>query len=186
MFAGVKEGDAVKRILGIAGGICAIVLIPTLVLAARGDGGGRVDVQGFAWTTDVASTSSTEWVSIPGIRDVSAACPERGGASATVSLEVQGGSGPVEVRVRMNEIGGAVPIGEKPPGRVMRPGPVTIGSGSAGADVQSHSYTFVASRIPGDHGATFDVQWRSPGGTTATIRKATLRVLWNQPSGPCA
>ncbi len=175
-----------KKTLGIAGWVCAIALIPTLVLAARGDGGGPVDVQGFAWTTDATSTSSTEWVSVPGVRDVSAACPARGGASATVSLEVQGGSGPVKMRVRMNEIGGGAPVGEQPPGRVMRPGPVTIGTGSAGAEVQSHSYTFVASRIPGDHGATFDVQLRSPSGTSATIRKATLRVLWNQPSGPCA
>jgi hypothetical protein len=164
--------------------ICAVALIPTLVWAARGDGGGPVDVQGFAWTTDVQTIQSTGWTSLKGLRDVSASCPERGGASATVSLEVQGG--PVRVRVRMNEIGVVPPIGEQPQGRVMKPGAVTIGNDNVSARPESNSYTFLASRIPGDHGATFDVQGRSPTGVPVTIRKVTLRVLWNDFRGICA
>lgn len=173
-----------KKAAGIGFWICSLVLLPTLVFAARGDNAGPVDVQGFAWTTDATSTSSTKWVSVRGLRDVSAACPGRGGASATVSLELV--EGPARLRVRMNEIGGAVPIGEEPPGRLMRPGAVTVDAGDRGAGAQSHSYTFVAGRIPGDQGANFDVQWRSPTGSPIALRKATLRALWNKTTGACA
>jgi hypothetical protein len=179
-------GNPVKRVRGVVVWICAVALIPTLVLAARGDGGGPVDVQGFSWTTDTTSTSSTKWVSVKALRGVSASCPGRGGASATVSLELRSGGGPARLRVRMIEIGGAVPIGEQPPGRLMKPGAVTIGNGDADAGFESNAYTFVANRIPGDHGATFDVQWRSPSGTAVTLRKGTLRVLWNRTTNACA
>lgn len=163
----------------------ALVVPVAFALGGQGRGGGPVDRQGFSRTTEGSSTTSSEWTNIPDFKGVAAFCPGVGGATATVSMDLHGGSGPIEVRVRMNDVTLRVE-GEGPVGRPMMPKVVTFDTGTGAADEhRSFSYTFVARRFPGEHGVRFRVQWRSPSQNAVTVRHATLSTLWNDAKGTC-
>ena len=149
------------------------------VLAANGRGGGPVDRQTFRWTNTAASTSATEWTSIGGLR-ASTGCPRDPSTAATASLELAGGSSPVEVRVTMDDpLSSCVDCEET--GVPMKPRAVTF--------TGSSSFTFVARRAVGEHGTVFDVQWRLPPGSSpnaaATLESGTLHLLWDHLNGVC-
>ena len=165
--------------------LLALVVPVAFALAGQGRGGGPVDRQGFSRTTEGSSTNSSEWTNIPAFKGVTTSCPGVGGATATVSIDLQGGAGPVEVRVRMNDFTLSV-VGEGPVGRPMRPKMATFDTGTGAVDEhETFSYTFVARRLPGEHGVRFRVQWRSPDQNTITLRHATLSTLWSDAKGTC-
>lgn len=157
-----------------------LLIVPVLVGAAnRRTGGGPVDTQRFSWTSDTTRTGSKAWRPVRGLASVSAACPARGGATASVSMQLASDSAAAKIRVAMNTIGGVVVIGEPRPSRLMRPRYVATG------ELDVVSFDFVAPKIPGQHGATFQVQWRSASGGLAVLRKATLTVQFNDGGGSC-
>lgn len=172
--------------IAISGLALLALVVPTAIaLGGQGRGGGPVDRQGFSRTTEGSSTNSSEWTNIPAFKGVTTSCPGVGGGTATVSMDLQGDAGPVEVRVQMNDRTLRV-VGEGPVGRPMRPKLATFDTGTGTADEhKTFSYTFVARRFPGEHGVRFRVQWRSPSQNTVTLRHATLSTLWNDAEGTC-
>ncbi|MGH2730407.1 MAG: hypothetical protein ACRDJI_07325 [Actinomycetota bacterium] len=162
-------------------GIVVALWAPLAVWAAQENRVGRVDRQGFSSSTTPTSTSDTEWTNVDYLDGVPAYCPRKGGATATVSLQLASGSGPVEVRVTMVD---AFFSGDK--GVLMAPGIITFDTGTGTTGSSSYSFTFVTGWIPGEHGSEFVVQWRVPSATqTATAEKASLAVTWNDKKGPC-
>ncbi|HEX2031649.1 MAG TPA: hypothetical protein VHL78_09650, partial [Actinomycetota bacterium] len=87
----------------LAAAVLAAVALTGPVLAGGAQREGRIDTQTFAWTTDEAATSSTEWEDVPGLSDLSPSnCftgSRRVSALASLSLE---GSAPVAIRVAMH------------------------------------------------------------------------------------
>jgi hypothetical protein len=156
--------------------IALALLTPLAVWAGQKEGRSRVDAQSFGWTTTEQSTASGDWKSVEGLGPVALACAP-GGATASLSAVVERGSGPVDFRVRMEDLSVA---GE---GRPMRPGRATFETGGlAEQGLDSRSITFVAKNVPGTHGSAQQVEWRSPSGTNVTLHKATLRAIWNAAS----
>ncbi|MEZ5098438.1 MAG: hypothetical protein R3C15_01215 [Thermoleophilia bacterium] len=156
---GLRSG---KKWLVLGGAALALAATPMAVVAASSQGGSGLDQQNFVLTTTSASTSSTAWANVPGLRD-HAVCA-RDGVSATVSLVLTGA--PADVRVRLNDA------------TTVKPGSVRFdpGSGTTG-----FSFTFVQ---PVSNGIqSFDVQWRSPTGGAVTLARGDLNVLFED--GTC-
>jgi hypothetical protein len=147
--------------------VCALLgSIPIAVMAVELHNGTRLDRQRADIRSAPASTSSTSWVNVPGLRlDVCAI----GWTSATISVVVSGA--PVNFRVLADGI---------PP--LMSPGASHF---DPGAGTTSFSFTFVGrmGTFEGSDGHLFDVQWRSPGGGAVTLQRANLNLLFG--SGSC-
>lgn len=91
--------------IAISGLVLLALIVPVaFALGGQGRGGGPVDRQGFSRTTVGSRTTSNEWTNIPAFKGATTSCPGLGGATATVSMDLHGGAGPVEVRVRMNDV----------------------------------------------------------------------------------
>ena len=161
-----------RRLFGAAV-VILVVAIPLVVRAGQGTQSSTVDTQSFAWMTGEASTTSQEWKRIPELRALVASCA-RGGATATLSMQLSPDSAPVEVRVVMEDISVVCEGKDCPPPPRMRPGRVTF-------EPSANSFTFARGKVPGTHGSAFKAQWRSPTGARATVEKATLALLWNAP-----
>jgi hypothetical protein len=167
-------------------GILAVVSA-SVVLAAKSDrrGGGPIDLRRFSFVRETVTTSKGKWTDVKSLPAVSVTCPGKGGLSATLSAQLRGDGAPVQLRLRMTEIGGAVPIGEDPPGRVMQPGRVSLITQDGFAPTLV-SFEFVAKQVPGDHGSVVEAQWRSLSGQKVELDRATLVAFWNDEPGPCA
>ncbi len=147
-----------RRTLIIAAVVAALAaLVPLAVLAGSGQGGSGLDEQNWKARARSASTSSTTWRGVPGLRNLAVCVAE--GLSATLSAEMRGA--PVQFRVHRD----GLPTGFLRPGRVQfQP--------FGGTD--SFSFTFVGRAENGIQ--LLNVQWRSPTGNPATITKGTLNV----------
>jgi hypothetical protein len=156
-------------------GAVLTLLAPFVAWAGQKEGRSRIDHQSFAWTTTEQSTTGGDWNAIEGLGPIQLACA-RGGATASLSVVVERGAGPIDFRIKMNDL---TVVGR---GRPMRPGRVTFdtgGPGEQGSD--SRSFTFVAKNVPGSHGSGLQAEWRSPSGGSVTLHKATLNGVWNAP-----
>jgi hypothetical protein len=143
-----------------------LVSVPLVVLAVELHNGTRLDRQRADIRSASASTSSTSWANVPGLRlDVCAI----GWASATVSAVVSGA--PVNFRALADSV---------PP--LMSPGAARF---DPGAVTTSFSFTFVGrmGTFEGSDGHLFDVQWRSPTGGAVTLHRGNLNLLFG--SGSC-
>jgi hypothetical protein len=159
-------------LMALGAGVAIAIGVPLVVWAGGStqSGGGRsgVDTQSFKWTSQEQATSSSDWTSIDALSGAQAGCA-RGGATATVSLHLAPGS-QAEVRVVMRDLSLA-----GSPVRAMRPRAVAFSVGTS-------SFTFVTGRVPGIHGSSFRLQWRSAiGGQPATLQDGSINVLWDAP-----
>lgn len=156
-----------------------VVLATALVVAAAGARGrGSIDQRSHAWTDDAATTTSTEWATIPGLRTTTG-CQGNDNASATVSLDLDEQSDPVQVRVIMDAL--ILQCDDCPDGEgQLNPAAVTFSGDGAS------SYTFVG-ETPGKSGSFVLVQWRippdEPGAASASLASGTLDVLWKKQGG---
>ena len=155
-----------------------MVAATALVVAAAGARGrGDIDARVHAWTDDDALAPSGEWAPIPGL-SARTRCQGNDNASATVSLELEERSDPVEVRVVMDALAFGCSDCIDGDG-VLNPAQVTFAGEGAS------SYTFVG-RTPGKGGSRFQVQWKmdaDSGGAAATLESGTLDVLWKKQGG---
>jgi hypothetical protein len=155
-----------RKLVGI--GVAAVVAlaVPVLVFALTGRLSSRLDRQVAKFRTTAVTTSSAQWHAVPGL---SARICSKGEVSANVSVNVRGA--PVAFRVLQDG------------GPVMRPGPARfVPSGT-----ESFSYTFVNSTgtfEANDH-HFFEVQWRSPSGAAATIRRGDVNLLFQRGTQAC-
>lgn len=160
-----------RLLIGLAAGILAVV--PVMVLAQGGGGRSRAGLQTFVWTSDPATTLSTTWAHIPGLENMDTFCNRDAGAVATLSLQLASGSGPIEVRIQRE----AQTITDAK--GLMKPGKITIDTGSAEGSSVSSSFSFVRQRVLDGHGEVLSAQWRSPDGTEVTLQKGSLVLVWD-------
>lgn len=155
-----------RRLLGA--GVLLIVLGAGGYVALAGGGvnpgseTGFASAQGqtFMVTSEEATTSSTAFRGVPGLRRLEL-CAPKDGVSATVSMDLSGG--PAEVRVTMGR-----------QDRPLQPGRATFDPG----DVAQQSFSFTFSRQVSRHlPATFNVQWRATTAEPVTLHRGSLRVL---------
>lgn len=148
--------------------------VPAAVFAGvAASGSGRVDRQLAAASRNLATTSSTGWTDLERL-DVG--CPSSALATATLSVAMEAGSAPVEVRVRAEPL---ADLDATP--RTAAPGVVPFSV--TGAD--SRTFTFSARVNDADHGRSLVAQWRSPSGEPATITARSMRVLYDAYDGDC-
>jgi hypothetical protein len=162
-----------RRLFGVALVVIVSLAVPIAVWAARGDGRSTVDTQSYSWSTDPASTESQSWTRVDTLRPLVAACA-RGGATATVGLQLAPDSAPAEVRVVMDDISTVCQGDECGTNPRMRPGAVTFES-------RTTTFGFSTRSVPGTHGSALRVQWRSPTGGAVKLEKAAFSALWNAP-----
>lgn len=159
----------------IAGVTSLALLTPLAVWAGQQAGRSRVDSQSFSWTTTEQAVASDDWKPIEGLGPIELPCA-RGGATASLSVVLERGSGPVDFRVRMED------LSVEGRGRPMRPGSVRFETGGPGEEERdSRSFTFIAENVPGIHGSGLQVEWRSPSGESVTLHKGTFSAIWKAP-----
>ena len=157
-----------RKPLVIIGGLVLLAAGAAAVLAASGVVGGALDRQAAKWTTTSATTSSTAWRNVPRLSLTRCTVNQ---VTATVSVNVRGA--PVLFRVIVDGV----------PEAPMRPGSARfVPDGS-----ESFSYSFVGRTAPfeADDTHRFNVQWRSPTGTTVTLRRGVLNLLFQRGSQGC-
>lgn len=159
--------------------VFALVVAGVGVFAATQSGGGRIDRHTFRSTDTSISTSTTEWTPIRELRTFTG-CPGDPSTAATLSLELAEGSAPVEVEIKMKDRRVSC-VDCEDQGQAMEPGVIRFRD--------TGSFTFVTKKVPGEHGAVFNVQWRiAPGGSSgaqATLDAGTLHLLWDRLDERC-
>jgi hypothetical protein len=151
----------------------AVLLVPTAVLATNSRFA-PVDRQVIATRHDDHVFSSTQW---RGLVTAKTECPAHERGMATVSLSLEGGSAPVQVRVK------SVPLDSEDAAEpfIARPGAVPF---SVGGRSDSGAFTFMAD-VGGASNNTarqLSVQVRVPSGNPATVTASSLSVLYGQGS----
>jgi hypothetical protein len=157
-----------RRIALIVSVVLAAVTVPVAVWAAGARLASAVERQAAKWTTSNASTSSSAWRNVPGLRRLTI-CSVRE-VSAALSVTVRGA--PVRFRVVIDT-----------PEAPMRPGAVRF----VPDGTESFSFTFVRRTLPfeADDTHTFSVQWRSPTGLPVTLTGGALNVLFERGTQGC-
>ena len=157
-----------RRSLVVLAVLALLVAAPVAVLAANDRLGSELDRQSARWTTDMRTTSSTEWRNVRGL--ALTRCTLRQ-VTAMVSVSVEGG--PVLFRVVIDGV----------PEAPMRPGPARF----VPSGVESFSFTFVGRTAPfeADDTHVFNVQWRSETGTPVTLRRGVLNLLFQRGTQGC-
>lgn len=152
----------------VAGLVVAVVLVPVAVWAGSDRLGSNLERQTGKWTTNNASTSSTSWRDVRGLRRISICSDNE--VSATLGVTVSGA--PVRFRV----------IIDTPEGP-MRPAPARF----VPDGIESFSFTFVRPTIAfeADDTHSFSVQWRSPSGERVTMRSGVLNLLYERGDQGC-
>jgi hypothetical protein len=157
-----------RKPLVIIGGLVLLAAVPAAVLATSGVFGSALDRQAARWTTTSATTSSTTWRNVPRLSVTRCTVNQ---VTATVSVTVRGA--PVLFRAIIDGV----------PEAPMRPGSARFVPNGT----QSFSYSFVARTAPfeADDTHRFTVQWRSPTGTTVTLRRGVLNLLFQRGTQGC-
>lgn len=170
----------------LIGSVAVVGVLVAVAWAAQGQGGGHVDTQSFKRIGGPISKTTSNWTTIPGLVRTTS-CPDNDAATAQVSLEFAPGSQAIDLRVVLDDISIECPDCPGPADGRMNPKAVTFSV--TGAE-DSRSFTFVDENVPGIHGTRFIVQWRlhRQGGPNAfaTLRAATLNVLWDKTEEQCA
>ncbi len=169
-----------RKIWFIALGI-VVLAAAGLAWAGGSRPGGAVNRQAFTVVDGPLTTTTDRWANVPGLK-VSTSCHDSPAASATVGLELGRGSDPLKVRVVPDDPS-LICLDCPGPEDLMRPRAVTLDTGGVR---DSRSFTFVDERAAGSHGTRFQVQWKlvDPGGS-ASVKSATLNVLWDPLEGAC-
>ena len=157
-----------RKPLVIIGGLVLLAAVPAAVLATSGVFGSALDRQAARWTTTSATTSSTNWRNVPRLSLTRCTVHQ---VTATVSMTVRGA--PVLFRAIIDGV----------PEAPMRPGSARF----VPDGTESFSYSFVARTAPfeADDTHRFNVQWRSPTGTTVTLRRGVLNLLFQRGTQGC-
>ena len=158
-----------RKAFVVAGVVVIAAAVPLVVLAARGNFSGNLDLQKARWTTTAASTSSTQWRNVPGLGRV-AACTLN---QVTATLSVTVGGAPVKFRAIIDSV----------PEAPMRPGTARfVPNGD-----ESFSFTWVANTGPfeDDDSHVFGIQWRSPTGGTVSLYRGALNLLYQAGTHNC-
>jgi hypothetical protein len=164
-----KERRVVRRAFVVAGVVVLAAAVPLVVLAARGNLSGNLDLQKARWTTNAVSTSSTQWRNLPGLARLPACTLNE--VSLTLSVTIRGA--PAGFRAIMDGV----------PEAPMRPGAARFVPDGQ----ESFSYTFVANTLPfeDDDSHTFGVQWRSPTGGQVRLDRGALNLLYQAGTHNC-
>ena len=146
-----------------------VAAVPVAILGATGRLSSKLDRQAAKWTTSAASTSTTAWRDVPGLRRLRVCSVNQ--VSATLSVTLRGA--PVRFRVLIDS------VAEAP----MNPGPARF----VPRGEESFSYTFVnhTAHFENDDTHVFDVQWRSPSGRRVTLVRGDLNLLFQQGQRNC-
>jgi hypothetical protein len=157
-----------RKPLVIIGGLVLLIAVPAAVFAASGVFGSALDRQAARWTTTSATTSSAAWRNVPRLSLTRCTLNQ---VTATVSVNVRGA--PVLFRVIIDGV----------PEAPMRPGSARF----VPDGTESFSYSFVARTAPfeADDTHRFNVQWRSPTGSTVTLQRGVLNLLFQRGTQGC-
>lgn len=157
-----------RRFLVFAGLAAVVAAVPFAVLAASGTFGGALDRQRADWTTNAATTSSTNWRNVPGLSITRCTVNQ---VTAMLSVTVEGA--PVRFRV----------VADGVPEAPFKPTSARfVPSGT-----ESFSFAFVGNTGPfeADDTHRFDVQWRSPTGAPVTMQQGALNLLFQTGTQGC-
>lgn len=148
-----------------AAGLALVVGLPLAVMAGTTRGESTpISCMDTVWRTTPASTSSPNWVPVPGLRrTVMSIFPMTIDVSAVVS------GAPVEFRIRSTNVGGQT--------LTSKPGPTRFVPGPRGPN--SFAYQWVDR---GNAGAAHDIelrlQWRSRSGNLVQMLRGDMSVLY--------
>lgn len=158
-----------RKAFVVAGVVVIAAAVPLVVLAARGNFSGNLDLQKARWTTNYAATSSTQWRNVPGLGRV-AACTLN---QVTATLSVTMGGAPVNFRAVIDGV----------PEAPMRPGVAWFDPDGR----ESFSFTWVGNTAPfeDDDSHVFGIQWRSPTGGRAGLYSGALNLLYQAGTHNC-
>jgi hypothetical protein len=159
----------VRKFLVGAALVGLVAATPLVVLAARGNLSGNLDLQKARWTTTAVSTSSSQWRNLPGLARLPACTLNQ--VSATLSVTI--GGAPARFRVIIDSV----------PEAPMKPGPARFVPDGQ----ESFSYTFVGNTGPfeDDDSHVFGVQWRSPTGGRVSLYRGALNLLYQAGTHNC-
>jgi hypothetical protein len=157
-----------RKLLVFAGVAVVAATVPLVVLAASDSFGGNLERQTARWTSNDATTSSTEWRGVPGLALTRCMVNQ---VTALVSVTVEG----AEVRFRVIQDG----VPENP----FKPTSVRFVPNG----VESFSFAFVGNTAPfeADDTHRINVQWRSPTGAPVTIHQRVLTLLYERGNQGC-
>jgi hypothetical protein len=158
-----------RKPLVVIASVLLFAATAVVVLAARGNLSGNLDLQKARWTTTAVSTSSTQWRNVPGLTRLPACTLNE--VSLTLSVTIRGA--PAGFRAIMDGV----------PEAPMRPGAARFVPDGQ----ESFSYTFVANTVPfeDDDSHTFGVQWRSPTGGQVRLDRGALNLLYQAGTHNC-
>lgn len=148
----------------VAAAMAAVVAVPLVVYAAVGAGDGPLNHQEFADRTSSTSTTSTTFVSVPGLDNV-LTC-STGPVAVTFSGALSGAHAGFEVRIDN--------------GPAMLPGAAFFKPDAAGTNAFSFTWVANVSAFEGSDGHSLGLVWRSTGGST-TLLRADLDVQYDDP-----
>jgi hypothetical protein len=158
-----------RKLVVVIASVLLFAATAVVVLAARGNLSGNLDVQKARWTTTAVSTSSTQWRNLPGLTRLPACTLKE--VSATLSVTV--GGAPVNFRAIIDGV----------PEAPMRPGTARfVPDGD-----ESFSFTWVGNTAPfeDDDSHVFGIQWRSPTGGTVSLHRGALNLLYQAGTHNC-
>ncbi len=148
-----------RKLMLVAVSASVIVAIPLIVLA-QGRGQGVLDGQVMQFRDTPITTSSSQWSDVPGLTDLQI-CSQDAEVSASVAVGLVG-RGPVGIRLEIDEL------------ELVPPGPIRF---DPRAGTTAFSYTFAMPSVA--HAAhSFDVQWRSPTGSSVQMNRGLVNLLY--------
>jgi hypothetical protein len=136
--------------------------------ASSGQLRSQLNSQEASWTHHALTTASTKFRPVPGLYKLSICALNQ----VTASLSVELAGAPAGFQIRVDDS----PVMEPGPARFVPTGPR-----------DSFAFTYLRNLDPldGNDHHTFQVQWRSPTGRTARLRKATLDLQYQHGTHGC-
>jgi hypothetical protein len=152
-----------RRLFVVGGAAVLMVAVPWVVVAGPQGGRTPINCMDTVWLTTAASTSSTQWSTVPGLtRRPAAIFPIAVNVSALVS------GAPVDFRVLSTNVGGQT--------HSSKPGATRF---APGAGSNSFGYQWVERNISSAVHVNFlRLQWRSPSGNPVHLTRGDMSVIY--------
>jgi hypothetical protein len=166
----VKE-VGMRRILVVVTAMALVAGVAWVAVAGT-SGGGRtpVNCMDTLWMMTAVSTSSTDFVAVPGFTDHPSAIDP---ISINVSALVSGAQ--VEFRVLSTNVGAQT--------HASKPGLARLDPNGS----SSFAYEWVEpNRSAAVHVNSLELQWRSPSGNPVVLRRGDMAVQYRTEAGACA
>src|SRR5438128_898131 len=160
-----------RRLTVVMTAVALVGGLAWVAIAATGGGTSPVNCMDTVWSTTQASTSSTQFATVPGFTDApSAIFP----ISINVSALVSGA--PVEFRVLSTNVGGQTHASKPDPTSFVPPG----------GSPDSFVYQWIErNQSAAVHSNSLKLQWRSPSGSAAHLLRGDMSVQYTTENGGC-